>query len=43
MPILVKYKVELFTKLHEEAAKTENDLDDAAVVALEMIADQFIK
>jgi len=43
MPILVKYKVEIFTKLHAEAAKTENELDDAAVIALEMVVEQFIK
>ena len=43
MPILVKYKQEIFDKLYEAAADTETELDDAAVKALEMIVEQFIK
>jgi len=43
MPILVKYKVEIFAKLREEAKKTDNDLDDAAIDVLEQIVEQFIK
>lgn len=43
LPIILKYKSEVFAKLHEAAADTETELDDAAVRALEMIVDQFIK
>jgi len=43
LPHILSYKNEIFQKLHEAAADTSTELDDAAVKALEMIVDQFIK
>ena len=43
MPYLVSYKDEIFAKLEAAVQDTENQLDDAAVSALKMVVEQFIK